>query len=362
MNHSALLKLLSVQGVGSFRVRQLIGHFHDPETVLSASIQELCQVAGVEKITAESIRKGSDPSYVDDQFESAEKLGVKLLSFWDEDFPDYLKQIHDAPVLLFYKGRIEFIKQGGIAIVGTRNATQAGRRTTETFAREMVHHGVPVISGMARGIDTAAHKGVLSSGGTTIAVLGSGLDIIYPHENRQLFESISESGLVVTEFPMHTEPINSNFPKRNRIISGLSDGVVVVEAGLKSGALITAYLALEQGKEVFAVPGNIYNSQSKGCHHLLKQGAKLVENSREILEEFKQWIPSDHDSATNQVQPDSLTEIEKKVWNILSNEPVHIDILVKRANTTTAEALSVLLGLELKGFVKQLSGMMFIRI
>lgn len=361
MKHSGLLKLISVPGVGSFRIRQLIGHFRDPESVFLASVQELCQVPGIDKGTAESIKKGTDPSFVDDQFESAERLGVKLISFWDEAFPEYLKRIHDAPVLLFYKGRIDYINIGGIAIVGTRNATQSGRRTADSFARELAQRSIPVISGMARGIDTVAHKGALAIGGPTIAVLGAGLDIIYPPENNKLFESISDSGLILSEFPMHTEPINSNFPKRNRIISGLSDGVVVVEAGLKSGALITAYLALEQGRDVFAVPGNIYNPQSKGCHHLLKQGAKLVENTIDILEAFTQWVSTDEKSNTNRVQADSFNEAEKKFWQHLSDEPVHIDVLVKRANTTTSEALSVLLGLELKGVIKQLSGMMFIR-
>lgn len=361
MTHESILRLISIPGLGSYRIRQLIGRFQHPDRVLSASVQELIRVDGVDKITAERIQNGPDTAYVTDQLQSAEKLGVNLIHFWDDGFPDYLKRIHDAPVLLFYKGNLNLISRGGVAIVGTRNATHAGRRTADALARDLAQHGIPVISGMARGIDTIAHRGAIRNNGVTAAVLGSGLDVIYPPENQELFESIAETGVVLSEFSLHTDPVNLNFPKRNRIISGLSDGVVVVEAGLKSGALITAYLALEQGKEVFAVPGNVYNPQSKGCHHLLKQGARLVENSRDVLEAFHQWHPKSQTAADSSSQPASLTDIEKKYWKQLSVEPVHIDVLVKRVNTTTAEALSVLLGLELKGAVKQLSGMMFIR-
>lgn len=361
MNVRALFELSSVPGVGSYRIRQLVGRFGSPEAVLSASVSELCAVEGVDKVTAEKIRRGPDPATVEDQFQSMQKFGVMLLHYWEDGFPEYLKRIHDPPVFLFYKGNIELIQEGGIALVGTRNATHAGRRMADLLARDLAHHGVPVISGMARGIDTTAHRGAVRNGGHTIAVLGSGLDVIYPPENMELFESISASGLVLTEFPMHAEPIHSNFPKRNRIISGLSDGVVVVEAGLKSGALITAYLALEQGKEVFAVPGNPFNPQSKGCHHLMKQGARLVECSKDILEAFRKWAHSEKTAAGKDDPRTSLSEDEMKYWNQLSDEPVHIDALVKRVNTTTAEALSILLGLELKGRVKQLSGMLFIR-
>lgn len=361
MNPSDLLQLLSIPGLGSYRIRQLVGLLHSPAAVLNASVRELCQVQGVEKKTAERILRGPDLEFVEDQIQSAERADIQLISFWDADYPEYLKQIHDAPILLFCKGNVDLLQKGGISIVGTRNATHAGKRCAETFAREMAFQSVPVISGMARGIDTAAHEGTLRAGGHTIAVLGCGLDVIYPPENEKLFRSIIETGLALTEFPMHTEPINSNFPKRNRIISGLSDGVVVVEGGLKSGALITALLALEQGKDVFAVPGNIYNSQSKGCHHLIKQGAKLVEKSSEVLEEFPQWAVSTFQKKADTLEPGSLSNAEKQLWQLLSNEPIHIDQLVKRADSTTAEALSILLGLELKGAVKQLSGMMFIR-
>ncbi|MCK4649099.1 DNA-processing protein DprA, partial [bacterium] len=253
--------------------------------------------------------------------------------------------------------------KNAIAIVGSRRATTYGRLTAQRLSAQLAAQGITIISGMARGIDSEAHKGALAVGGRTIAVLGCGIDVVYPPENRALEERIASSGAVITEFPFGTRPFAGNFPKRNRIISGLSIGVIIVEAAQRSGALITARLALEQGREVFAVPGSTTSPYSKGTHNLIKEGAKLVEDIDDILEELKPLIEiAKEKGKENQdfLRP-ILSKEEEIIYNLVTQEPKHIDIFIQESKLPAQRAIAILTNLQIKGLIKELSGKNFIR-
>ncbi|MFB0527211.1 MAG: DNA-processing protein DprA, partial [bacterium] len=263
---------------------------------------------------------------------------------------------------LYVKGKLLPEDRIAIAMVGTRRPTTYGKMVAEKLSKELAEREVSVVSGLARGIDTSSHKGALSGGGRTIAVLGCGIDICYPPENRALFDEISERGAVVSEFPMGTRPEKMNFPMRNRIISGLSLGAVIVEAGSRSGALITAECALEQGREVFAVPGNIFNLGTKGTHSLIKQGAKLVERCEDIIEEIRclrDVLPVS--PAIKSLGEVKLSQEEEKVYGLLSFEPIHIDLISKQSGLPINRISPVLMNLEIKGKIRQIAGKMFLR-
>jgi len=264
--------------------------------------------------------------------------------------------------VLYVKGKLLPEDRIAIAMVGTRRPTTYGKMVAEKLSKELAEREINIVSGLARGIDTSAHKGALSCGGRTIAVLGCGIDICYPPENRALFNEIGERGVVVSEFPMGTRPEKMNFPMRNRIISGLSLGVVIVEAGFRSGALITAGCALEQGREVFAVPGNIFNLGTKGSHSLIKQGAKLVEECEDIIEEIRclrDVLPVS--PAIKSLREVKLSSEEERVYNLLSFEPIHIDLISKQSGLAINRISSVLMNLEMKGRIRQVVGKMFLR-
>lgn len=357
---ASLLSLVSVNGVGIHRIRKLVGHFGSAREVLRGSVSDLCQVDGIDEKTAQQIKEAVDRPVVDEQLSQVEKFGARILTYWDEEYPEILKKIYDPPVLLYVKGKLSDQCNKNIAVVGTRSPTGDGKWIAEQFGRDLARYNISVVSGMARGIDTCAHRGALKNSGTTYGVLGCGLNVIYPPENKKMYDQVAEHGAVISEFPMNAEPVAGHFPKRNRIISGLSLGTVVIEAGEKSGALITAYMALEQGREVFAVPGNIRVHQSKGPHRLIQEGAKLVENVEDILAEIPQL-------KAQQVKKDEkdilqlLSDSEKRIFQVLSEKPCHIDRIASQANMSTSEALALLLSLELKDVIKQLSGMMFVR-
>jgi len=275
-----------VEGFGSGALRNLLEFFVSPKEILE-NTDRLTKFPGITQTLAEKIawvKKQADPFR---ELELAAKEHIRIVSIFDESYPTNLKNIFSPPILLYVKGKLLTRDVAGVAMVGSRRPTPYGRLTAERLSAELAGRGITVVSGMARGIDTATHKSALKAGGRTIAVLGSGLDIIYPAENRALAEQIASSGAVISEFPMGTRPLRKNFPRRNRVISGLSLGVVVVEAAQKSGSLITAGFALDQGREVFAVPGKIDSYASKGTHSLIKQGAKLVEDSEDIIEELR---------------------------------------------------------------------------
>jgi DNA processing protein len=353
------LGLKTVPGVGNRLFLHLIQHFGGPAEVFSASRQELLQVEGVNDRLASVIHGYKIPKEVQEDQALAQENGVRIITFSDPDYPTLLRHIHDPPPVLYVYGELH-PDSLNIAIVGSRNATSYGRTATERLSDGLAQRGFTVVSGMARGIDAAAHIGALAAGGKTIAVLGCGLDTVYPAENKSLFYRIAKSGAVISEFPFLTPPEAHNFPVRNRIISGLALGTVIVEATHKSGSLITARLAAEQGREVFAVPGSITSFKSMGTHRLIKQGAKLVEHVDDIIEELNiaRPIPS---IAAKEEPTISLTPEEKKIIDELSPYPVHIDRLVRHLSLSAAQVSSLLLQLELKGLVTQSPGKLFAR-
>ena len=355
-----LLVLLSVPGLGPYRIRKLVGHFGTPQKVLKSNMGNLCSVEGIDKKMAEQILSNRNSKFAERQLHLCKKYNVKVIDYWDELYPDLLKKIYDPPVLLFVRGILPWIPC--IAVVGTRRPSQYGMWVGGRLGEDLVKRGAVVVSGMARGVDTHAHRGALKASGKTIAVLGSGVDVVYPPENGLIYKNIINSGAVISEFPMGTEPSGGHFPRRNRIISGLSLGTVVVEAGERSGALITAYMALEQGRDVFAVPGPIKGENSKGPHRLLKEGAKLVESVDDIVSEIRELqVQSPFKKETKQSVTDTFTQGEKRIWDVLSDDPLHIDQIATKLAVSTSEALATLLSLELKNCVKQLTGMRFIR-
>lgn len=359
------LILNMIPGVGSSTFQRLIKFFGSPSLVLGASLKELAMVRGITPAVCQSIVDNRTKIKIDEELRLIEKHNCRVITIEDQAYPQNLKAIHDPPPLLYVKGELTDSDSNSIAIVGTRNATSYGKMATEKLSSQLVSRGITVISGLAHGIDTYAHRGALDSGGRTIAVLGNGLDIIYPLENAKLFEEIVNSGAVISELPMGTQPRGAIFPQRNRIISGISLGTLVIEASKRSGALITADLALEQGREVFAVPGQIFSEESKGTNWLIKQGAKLVDSVEDILEElpsssFSQTFEDNIKTEDMRIES-QLSDDEKTVWNVISSSPIHIDDISKRSNLPVFKVCSVLVMLELKGLVQQLSGKMFIR-
>jgi len=330
----------------------------------------LKKVEGIGDEIARKILSLSDGKAAEQELERAQKLGVQVLTIEDRDYPFLLKQIYDPPIVLYVKGKFSERDKNSIGIVGSRRPSIQGRLNAEKFGFELASRGITVVSGMARGIDTAAHRGALNAKGRTIAVLGSGLDVIYPPENRDLSKEIAKNGAVISEFPFGTQPDRQNFPRRNRVVSGLSLGILVVEAGEKSGALITASFALEQGREVFAVPGNVNLPTTKGCHQLIKDGAKLVEKVEDVLEELnieKVLKPENQGStAIDSTQGKGtetlpLSEEEKKVYKVIEKEPLYIDQIVRLTGMESFKASQILMKLEIRGLIRQLPGKFFVR-
>lgn len=357
------LALLTVHTVGPIRYISLVKHFGSPEKVLSASKRELEELPDIGQIIASNLKDKVLWDKVEEQAKLMEKHQVQVVTFKDEEYPENLKSIYDPPPFLFVKGEIRKEDLNAVAIVGCRSASVYGKRITERIGRELAKNGITIVSGLARGIDSIAHLSALKENGRTLAVFGSGLDIIYPPENKKLAEEIVSNGAILSEFFLGTKPEAPNFPRRNRLISGLSLGVVIVEAGTKSGALVTASCALEQNREVFAIPGNLGSKNSEGTNALIKQGAKLVTAVEDILEELKITTKGKrlNSSAQTEVDISHLSEMERNIFKLISDEPYHIDKIATQASVNVPQALSALLSLELKGLVKQLSGKMFVR-
>ncbi|MBW1940018.1 MAG: DNA-protecting protein DprA [Deltaproteobacteria bacterium] len=358
--------LKSVHGVGNHLFKRLIDRFKSPEQVFSASYNDLLQVEGISHRLASAIQKHKIPDAVKKDLDLAFNKGFRIVTMADPDYPPLLLQIPDPPAYLYIFGNLDN-STNNIAVVGSRNATNYGIFTTKRLCRDLVALKIKVVSGMARGIDTAAHEGALLGNGKTIAVLGSGLGKVYPYENIKLFHKIAENGAVISEFPVMAKPEAHNFPLRNRIICGISQGTVVVEATRKSGSLITASLAADQGREVFAVPGSIHSFKSAGTHSLLKQGAKLVEHAHDIVEELSHVIHHSNDKntplnrPTNKImdKPLSLSSDESLVFNALEPYPVYIDDIARKISMEPGKMSSILLRLELKGIVRQSPGKLF---
>ncbi len=352
-----------VPGIGASKLRALVNHFGDPDSVFSATEHELGEVDVIDRRAAKAIASSkSFEEEIDVQLTRLEKVQARIVTFWDKEYPDNLKKIYDPPVMLFVRGTLSDKDKYSIAIVGTRAPSDYGRHIAEKIARELAEKGICIVSGLARGIDTACHTAAVRAGGRTIAVLGSGVDVIYPSENRKLSERIIEDGAVVSEYYMGSKPDAVNFPRRNRIISGISLGTVLIETDVNGGAMITAGTALDQNREVFAVPGSIIEAKGRGTNKLIKEGrAKLIEDVSDILDELRYKLKPVLKEASKPPQKIQLAIFEQRVFDALTDDPIHIDVLGEKCSASTSDLLVQLLSLELKGVVKQLPGKYFVK-
>lgn len=355
MDYYHWFALKFVPHVGNVIFRRLVERFGSPEQVFAAGERELASVKGVSAAVVEALGSHDCHAAAARECEAVVRCGVRIVTMLDDDYPALLLQIPDPPPFLYVKGDLA---HGGssVAVVGSRRASAYGRSVTERLAEDLGRHGVVVISGMARGIDTAAHQGALRGGGRTVGVLGCGVDVVYPPENRPLAKEMARHGALVSEFPLGTLPLAENFPRRNRIISGMSHGVLVVEATENSGSLITARLALDQGRDVYAIPGNITSGGSRGTNRLIRDGAKLVESVEDILEELPQWRAPTSAAPARQF---ALSPDEEAVYSTLAADPLHIDDITVKSALTVGDVSAILLRLELKGAVTQLPGKYF---
>ncbi len=353
------IALFSIAGVGSVTYKKLIGHFKTAEAVFGAKRREFSGLEGLGEVKISAIASFKDWGPIEHEILRAEGEGITIMTLEDDGYPKRLREVYDAPPILYLKGSLEEPDALSVAVVGSRNSTRYGIASAEAIARGLAERGVTVVSGMARGIDSAAHIGALKGEGRTIAVLGSGIDVIYPPENRALYDEIVGHGAVITEFPMGTGPEMMNFPRRNRIISGISLGVVIVEASPNSGALITAQCALEQNREVFAVPGNITSMRSRGTHKLIRQGAKLVETADDVIEELRYLLHGYRDQLKSaRTREHSLDENlsgeERVVLKSVEHGPACIDAIIEECGLRSEQVLAILLDLEMKGLVKRI--------
>jgi DNA processing protein len=350
------LTLNQINGLGNAGICQLLAKFGSPEAIFSASISQLREIVDAE--IAQKINKGVDADAIAPTLKWLEKDNAHVVTFADSTYPKQLLEISNPPAVLYAIGNLHWLNHPSIAMVGSRSATPQGEKNAEDFAQSLCEQGLCVVSGMALGIDGAAHRGALKANGATIAVVGTGLDIVYPARHRDLAHKIAERGLIISEFPLGTPSKAQNFPRRNRVISGLSLGCLVVEANIDSGSLITARLATEQGREVFAIPGSIHSPVTKGCHLLIKQGAKLVENTQDILEELKNVIPNDSPCGlTANLNSENTTSSEPNtVLACMGFDPINFETLRTLSGLTTEALSSMLMVLELESKITTLAG------
>ena len=355
------LALHALPEIGPVYARRLLSVFERPENVFTASIERLMMAEGIGEQRARKIAEFNKWKQIKEEMTTAEQKGITLISMEDKSYPSLLRRVPDSPLVLYVKGEFQDSDRFAVAMVGSRGATPYGIQMAEKISSKLARTGITVVSGMARGIDTVCHKAALRAGGRTIAVLGCGIDRTYPPENGSLKQAIASSGVVISEFPFGTLPNRENFPRRNRIISALSLGVIVVEATLDSGSLITVGYALDQNREVFAVPGNSSSRNSRGTNDLIKKGARLVESADEVIEELGpqlKGILKEEKIKDTKTLPD-MTDDERMLFNHLGSEPRHIDTITREMEMTMPRALSVLLSLELKGVVRQSEGKQF---
>jgi len=351
-----------ISDLGPKRFYKLLEYFGSADAAWQAKSGEISKVLNLSPKISSRISEEKNNTNPQHELDLIHKHQASVITIEDVLYPENLKAIHCPPPVLYYKGTILELDKNAISIVGSRKATYYGKMVAEKLAKDLALAGLTIISGMARGIDTAAHKGALSVNGRTIAVLGCGIDYIYPPENRGLAQEIEASGAVISEFPFSTLPERQNFPRRNRIISGLSLGTVVVEAAEKSGALITADFALDQGREVFAIPGNITSPLSNGSHNLIKQGAKLVNNYQDILEEIHIAFPQKTNEKEIILENTSLTAEEKIIYQIITKEPSQIDEIIETSKLSIGKVSEILLNLELNDLIKEIEGKRFIKL
>ena len=341
--------LSQIKGLSNANLCQLLTRLGSPESIFNASMNQLKEVVSAE--IASTIKQGLDIDAIQPTLDWLKKDHAHLITLADTSYPQSLLQINNPPAVLYGIGHLRWLNHPAIAIVGSRNATPQGKKNAENLCNQ----GLCVVSGMALGIDGAAHRGALKSNGATIAVIGTGLDIVYPAKHRGLAHQIAEHGLILSEFPLGTPSIAKNFPRRNRLISGLSLGCLVVEANINSGSMITARLATEQGREVFAIPGSIHSPVSKGCHHLIKQGAKLVESSTDILEELKHLVTEQPSSNVETIAEETTSEAHT-LLNAMGFDPISFEALLEVSGLTTEALSAMLMVLELESKVTTLSG------
>jgi DNA processing protein len=364
-SHEALVALNLIDNVGPVRVRQLLEYFEDAPAILGASRQQLLQVRGIGTETAEAIAGWEKSIDLSAELKRIADFGCRIITQQDDDYPELLRQIYDPPVVLYVKGQLLAKDKNAVAMVGSRMTTPYGIEVARKLAYQLGYLGVTVVSGGARGIDSAAHQGALAAKGRTIAVLGTGINLVTPPENAKLFEQIAEHGALVTQFPFNRPGDKTSFPIRNRIVAGMTLGTVVVEANLTSGALITANFANEYGRQVFAVPGRIDSPRSKGCHDLIKKGAKLCEGAEDILSEFEYLFPPSNKppspAATGVLPALELSPTEQKVYDALSEQETSIDEVIRGSGLPSSAVSVALLSLEMKRLVRQQPGKLFVR-
>ncbi len=349
------INLLDIPMMSEAKLKNLLQRFKTPETIFQATRQDLLQVKGIDNEMASAITNYQPTEQTQEKIRRAQQLNIKIISYLEQGYPENLKSISHAPPVLFMRGEISEQDSKALAIIGTRQPTPYGKLVAEKFSYELAELGITIVSGLARGIDTSAHLGALKAKGRTIAVLGCGLDVYYPPENKKLYDEISEHGAVISEFNLGTTPYAMNFPKRNRIISGLSLGVLAVEAPADSGVLNTVTWAADQGREVFAVPGAINQKTSIGTNQLIKDGAKPVTSVQDICQELN----IAYEKKEKQNMP--VSDLEKKILELLDSEPLYPDQITELTKESIAVILPQLLSLEIKGLIKQLPGNKYIK-
>lgn len=378
MSSAELLKsiyfLTRVNKLGNVKIKSILQHFNSPEEILKSGINEFKRIPGIDSnISGEIVNAKFGIESIFREFdkilEKTEKSNINIISISDFEFPENLKRIYDSPVILYYKGKLTDRDKYSLSIVGTRNPTEYGKYNCEKFTEQISNLKIPVISGFARGIDTIVHKVCLKNNNYNYAVFGCGVDVVYPYENSKLYFEMIESGAIISEFPLGAKPDKVNFPRRNRIISGISLGTLVIESGIKGGALLTAEIAVDQNKEVFSIPGYINSKQSEGTNELIKRGqAKLVTNIDDIIEELKNKLKPVlskeviEKTEKNNKTINDLNETEQEIYSMLDFEPVHIDEINERTGLSVSDCLVNLLSLEFKSIVKQIPGKYFMRI
>ena len=363
--------LTKVNKLGNTRIKNILNRLKDQYDFFNCSQNDLRKIEGIDLNISRDIKDSAGKKKIYDiECESiirdAEKKSIKVLSLLDEEYPENLKKIYDSPVLLYYKGKLDASDKYSLSIVGTRNPTEYGKYTCEKFTEKISKLGIPVVSGFARGIDSIVHNVCLKNCNLTYAVFGCGVDVIYPSDNRKLYSELIKRGAVISEFPVSSQPEKVNFPKRNRIISGISLGSLIIESGIKGGSLLTAEFAIDQNREVFAVPGYINSKQSQGTNDLIKRGqAKLVTEIEDILDELeiklKPVLNKDNFKKEKELKED-LSDTEKKIYDSLCYESVHIDSINELSGLSISDCLVSLLSLEFKGLIRQSPGKNFIKI
>ena len=362
----AYIVLNMIEHVGPVRLRQLLDFFAgDPTAILRATVGQLAAVRGIGPDTAAAIGAWEKTVDLAAELRRISDFGCHVVAQSDPDYPAMLREIYDPPIVLYVKGTLKLEDRNGIALVGSRQTTTYGNEVARRLGYQLAYTGVTVVSGGARGVDTAAHQGALTAKGRTVAVLGTGINIVFPAENRELFERIADNGAVITQFPFNRSADKQTFPIRNRIVAGMTLGTVVVEANLTSGALITANFANEYGRQVFAVPGRIDSPRSKGCHELIKKGAKLCEGIEDILSEFEYLFPPSNKSPsvaeTGLLPALALSEHEQKIMAVLNAHEQTTDDIIRAVGLPASTTSVALFSLEMKRLIRQLPGKLFVR-